>query len=82
MSYHVLMDWYFRVKHLIVTGDPYFEARLELFKVIVQDYLEAFKRSTVATRDQGFLLCGQICNFLHRLLRRIVSRSCLPAAWD
>ena len=57
-------------------------ARLELFKVIVQDYREAFKRSTVPTRDQEFFLCGQMCNFLRRLLRRIVSRSCLPAEWD
>ena len=58
------------------------EARLELFKVIVQDYREAFKRSTVPSRDQGFFLCCQMCDFLHRLLRRIVSRSCLPAEWD
>ena len=36
------------------------------------------------SRDQGFFLCGQMCDFLHRLLRRIVSRSCLPAEkdWD
>ena len=33
-------------------------------------------------RDQGFFLCGQKCDFLHHLLRRIVSRSCLPAEWD
>ena len=49
--------------------------------MIVQDYREAFKRSTVPTRDQGFFLCGQTCGFLHRLLRRIVVRSCLPAEW-
>ena len=53
-----------------------------MFKVIVQDYREAFKRSTVPSREQGFFLCGQMCDFLHRLLRRIVSRSCLPAEWD
>ena len=58
------------------------EARLELFKVINQDYREALKRLTVPTRDQGFFLCGQMCDFLHRLLRRIVLRSCLPAEWD
>ena len=34
------------------------------------------------SRDQGFFLCGQMCDFLHRLLRRIVSRSCLPSEWD
>ena len=34
------------------------------------------------SRDQGFFLRGQMCDFLHRLLRRIVSRSCLPAEWD
>ena len=65
-----------------VTGDPYFEARLELFKVIVQEYREAFKRSTVLSRDQSFFLCGQMCDFLHRLLRRVVSRDCLPSEWD
>ena len=65
-----------------VTGDPYFEARLELFKVIVQEYREAFKRSILPSRDQGFFLCGQMCDFLHRLLRSIVSRSCLPSEWD
>ena len=65
-----------------VTGDSYLEARLELSKVIVQDYREAFKRSTVPSRDRGFFLCGQICDFLHRLLRRIVPRSCLPDEWD
>ena len=27
-------------------------------------------------------LCGQLCDFLHRLLRRIVSRRSLPAEWD
>ena len=65
-----------------VTGDPYFEARLELFKVIVQEYREAFKRSTVPGRDKGLFLCGQMCDFLHRLLRRVVSRDCLPSEWD
>ena len=50
--------------------------------MIVQEYREAFKRSTLPSRDQGFFLCGQMCNFLHRLLRRIVSRYCLPSEWD
>ena len=61
-----------------VTGDELFECRLELFKVIVQDYREAFKRSSCPRRDQGFFLCGQMLNFLHRLLRRIVERDTLP----
>ena len=65
-----------------VTGDPYFEARLELFKVIVQECREAFKHSTVPSRDQGFFLCGQMCDFLHRLLRRVVSRDCVLSEWD
>ena len=34
------------------------------------------------SRDQGCFVCGQLCDFLHRLLRRIVSRCCLPAEWD
>ena len=37
------------------------------FKVIVQDHREAFKRSLCPRRDQGFFLCGQMLNFLHRL---------------
>ena len=61
-----------------VTGDEFFECRLELFKVIVQDYREAFKRSSCPRRDRGFFLCGQMVNFLHRLLRRIVERDTLP----
>ena len=64
--------------------NTFFEAHLELCKVIVQDNHEASKRSTVPTRDQGLFLCGQTCDFLHRLLRRIVPRSCLPDErdWD
>ena len=65
-----------------VTGDAFFECRLELFKVIVQDYREAFKRSSCPRRDQGFFLCGQMLNFLHRLLRRIVERETLPDESD
>ena len=59
---------------LKVTGDEFFECRLELFNVIVQDYREAFKRSSCPRRDQSFFLCGQMLDFLHRLLRRIVER--------
>ena len=61
-----------------VTGGEFFECRLKLFKVFVHDYLEAFKRSSCPRRDQGFFLCGQMLNFLHRLLRRIVERDTLP----
>ena len=65
-----------------VTRDEVLECRLELFKVIVQDYREAFKRSSCPRRDQGFFLCGQMLNFLHRLLRRIVERDTLPDESD
>ena len=67
-----------------VVGDDLFESRLELFKVLLQDYREAFRRSATVKRDQGFSLCGQMLDFLHRLLRRIVSRECLPEKnyWD
>ena len=61
-----------------VTVDEFFECRLELFKVIVQDYREAFKRSSCPTRDQVLFLCRQMLNFLHRLVRRIVERETLP----
>ena len=50
--------------------------------MLVEDYCEALKRSTVPTRDKGFFLCGQMCDFIHRLLQRIVPRSCLPDEWD
>ena len=79
----MLMELYFRKNRLIVKSLGIRSLkRVELFKVIVQDHCEAFQRSTVPTRDQGFFLCGQMYDFLHRLLRRIVSRSCLPDEWD
>ena len=65
-----------------VTGNPFFEALLVLFKVIVQDTREAIKKSVMPARDQRFFLRGQMCDFLHRLLRRILPRSCLPDEWD
>ena len=86
VSNQMLMGFRCRVKHLIVKSLEIPISKLvwncskSSFKTI--DYREAFKRSTVPSRDQGFFLCGQMCDFLHRLLRRIVSRSCLPAEWD
>ena len=52
--------------------------------MILKDYREAFRRSDTVKRDQGFFLCGQMLDFLHRLLRRIVSRESLPEEndWD
>ena len=63
-----------QVFEIQVTGDEFFECRIELLNVIVQDYGEAFERSSCPRRDQGFFLCGQMLDFLHRLLRRIVER--------
>ena len=67
-----------------MTGDDSFESRLELFKVIMQDYRETFRRSSDVRRDQGFFLRGQMLDFLHHLLRRIVTHDCLPEEddWD
>ena len=65
-----------------MTGDDLFESRLELFKVIIQDYLESFRRSSDVRRDQGFFLCGQMLDFLHRFLRRIVACECLAEEDD
>ena len=65
-----------------VTGDEFFECGLELFNVIVQDYREVFKRSSCPRRDQGFFLCGQMLDFLHRLLRPIVEGDTLPDESD
>ena len=41
-------------------------------------------RCCVVKRDQGFFLCGQMLDFLNRLLRRIFSRESLPEEkdWD
>ena len=50
--------------------------------MILQDYREAFRRAATVKRDQSFFLCGQMLDFLHRLLRRIVSRESLPEESD
>ena len=67
-----------------VTGDDLFESHLELFQVIMQDYREFFRQSSDVRRDQGFFLCGQMLDFLHRLLEKIVTRDSLPEEddWD
>ena len=61
-----------------------YELQLELFKVVLQDYLEDFKRSSTAESDQCFFLCGQMLGFHHRLPRRILSRESWPVKneWD
>ena len=66
-----------------MTGDGLFESRLELFKVVMQDYWESFRRLSDVRRDEGFL-GGQILDFVHRLIGRIVTRDCLPEKddWD
>ena len=50
----------------------------------MQNYWETFRRSSDVRRDQRFLLCGQMLDFLYCLLRRIVTRDCLPEEddWD
>ena len=50
----------------------------------MQDYRESFVRSSAVRRDLGFFLCGQMLDFFHRLLRRIVAQECLPEEndWD
>ena len=55
-----------------------------MFEVILQDYREAFRRAATVKRDQGFFLCGQMLDFLQRLLRCIVLRESLPEEndWD
>ena len=65
-----------------VTGDKFFECRLEFFKIIVQENREAFKQASCPKRDQGFFLCGHILDFLNWLLRRIVERDTLPDESD
>ena len=70
-----------QVFNMQVNGDEFFEFRLELFKVIVQDYREAFKWSSCPKRDHGFFLCWQMLDFLHRL-RRIVELDIFPDESD
>ena len=67
-----------------MTGDDFFGSRLDLFKVVMQDYRESFRRSSDVRRNQGFFLCRQMLDFLHRLLRRFVTRDFLPEEddWD
>ena len=65
-----------------VTGVEFFECRLEFLRLFVQDYREAFKRTSCPRRVQGFFLCGQMLEFLHQLLRRIVERDTLPDESD
>ena len=52
--------------------------------MILQDYREAFRRSVTVKKDQCLFLCGPMLDFLHRLLRHIVSRESLPEEndWD
>ena len=47
--------------------------------MIVPDNREAVKRSIKPTCDQGLFLCGQMCYFLHRILRKMEPRTC---SWD
>ena len=61
-----------------VTAAEFFGCRSELFKAIERDYHEAFKRSSCPKPDQGFFLCEQMLDSLHRLLRRIVELDTLP----
>ena len=67
-----------------VVGDGFFESRSELFKVVLQDNREALIPPSAAKTDQGFFLFGQMLDFPHRLLCRIISRESLPEEkdWD
>ena len=67
-----------------MVGDELFESRLQLLKVVLHVYREAFGRSVSIRRDQNFFLCGQMLDILHRLLRRIISRDSWPEEneWD
>ena len=48
----------------------------------MQDGRESFRRSSDVRRDQGFFLCGQMVDFLHLLLRRILAQDSLPEEDD
>ena len=67
-----------------VVSDNFFESKLDLLKITLQEYREAFRRCAIVGRDQGWFFCGQGLDFLYRLLRRIVVRDDLPekTEWD
>ena len=48
----------------------------------MKDYRESSWRSSDVRRDHVFFLCGQMLVFLHGLLRRTVTRECLPEEND
>ena len=50
--------------------------------MVLQEYRDAFRRSLEPQRERGFFLCGQLCDFLHRLMKRVVKRSDLPDESD
>jgi len=57
------------------------------FGIIQSDYAGlsgVFSAVIGCQKIPGFFLCGQMLNFLHRLLQRIVTRDCLPEGddWD
>ena len=65
-----------------MVGDDLFESGLDLFKIILHDYRKVFRRCVIVKRAQGFFLCGQVIEFLQRLLRSIVVRDGLPEEID
>ena len=67
-----------------ITDNPFFLSHLEVFQAIMQDFYQNFKVCGANRCDQGFFLFGQLLGFFYRLLRRIISKSNLPAEeeWD
>ena len=65
-----------------VVGDYLFESQFELFKVVLQDRRAVFMRCSPVKRDRGFFFCGQGWDFLHQLLRRVVSQESQPEEND
>ena len=76
----MLMGLHCRVKHLIVKslGIP----TSKLVWNCLKSSLKTIVKPSSGQLCPVVFFCGQMCDFLHRLQRRIVSRSCLPAEWD
>ena len=55
---------------------------MDLFHNLFSDYLQSFAQLKEQRREQGFLLYGQMVNFLHRLIRRVLQRASLPQEDD
>ena len=77
------MGLHFRVKHLIVKslGIPTSKLVWNCLKSSFKNIVKLSSGQLCPLVIKGFFCAAKCAILLHRLLRRIVSRSCLPAEW-